>query len=139
MIEYRAGMSGVESSQLEGFFEGWPNPPSPETHRRILEGSDEVVLAVERESGLVLGFITAISDGVLTAYIPLLEVRVEYRGRGIGSELVRRMLARLNDLYAIDLCCDAELQPYYEKLGMKRSLGMSVRNYERQPGRLGLD
>ncbi len=135
MIDYRSAVSGIESSQLEGFFEGWPDPPSPETHRRILEQSDEVVLAIERESGLVLGFITAISDRVLTAYIPLLEVRVEYRGRGIGSELVRRMLARLDDLYVIDLCCDAELQFYYEKLGMNRSLGMSIRNYGRQSGR----
>ena len=29
----------VEPSQLDGFFEGWPDPPSPATLLRILRGS----------------------------------------------------------------------------------------------------
>jgi ribosomal protein S18 acetylase RimI-like enzyme len=42
----------------------------------------------------------------------------EYQRRGIGSELVRRVLVRLNGLYMVDLTCDAELVPYYERLGL---------------------
>jgi ribosomal protein S18 acetylase RimI-like enzyme len=119
---------------LEGFFEGWPNPPTPETHLRLLEQSDEVILAVDGVSGEVVGFITAISDGVLAAYIPLLEVRPAYRGQGIGTALVRRMLDRLDDLYMVDLLCDPALQPFYAALGMRPATGMMVRNYEQQSG-----
>ena len=122
---------GLDVSHVRGFFDGWPFPPSEETFLRILRGSAHVVLAVDEESGEVVGFITAISDGVLSAFIPLLEVRRDRRGTGIGSELVRRMLAKLDDLYMVDLTCDAGVQPFYERLGMQRFTAMVRRNYER--------
>ena len=134
MIRYTESVDGIEPQDLDGFFVGWPNPPSAETHLRLLNGSDHVVLAIDEVAGRVVGFITAISDGVLSAYIPHLEVRPEYQGQGIGSELVRRMLHRLRDLYTIDLLCDADVQPFYERLGMRRMQGMAVRNYDRQSG-----
>lgn len=78
--------------------------------------------------------ITAITDGVLAADIPHLEVLPVWQGRRIGSERVRRMLDRLRDLSMIDLMCHTELQPYYERFGFRRSQGMVIRNYDRQPG-----
>lgn len=111
---------------------GWPNPPSPQTHLRILQGSSHVVLAIEGED--VVGFINAISDGILSAYIPLLEVLPSHQGKGIGSELVRRMLKRLEGFYMVDLLCDPELESFYTRLGMHQTSGMMLRNYERQSG-----
>ena len=134
MIQYTCTSEGITPDKLAGFFEGWPNPPSPETHLRILEGSDHIVLAIDQGTGAVVGCITAISDGVLTAYIPMLEVLAAYRGVGMGSELVRRMLDQLGDLYAIDLLCDADVQPFYARLGMQPCPAMMVRNYARQSG-----
>jgi ribosomal protein S18 acetylase RimI-like enzyme len=89
-MRYQITVDGVDSSNLEGgFFEGWPNPPTPEAHLRILRGSAFVVLAISN-NGNVVGFITAISDGVSCAYIPHLEVLPPFRGNGIGTELVRQ-------------------------------------------------
>lgn len=134
MIEYTDTPENISPDDLRGgFFEGWPNPPSPETHLRLLRGSDEVVLALA-ESGDVVGFITAVSDGVLSAYLPLLEVLPGYRGGGIGGELVRRMLAKLDDLYMVDLTCDPDVQTFYALFGMEPATGMMVRRYERQSG-----
>lgn len=113
---------------------GWPNPPSPETHLRILQGSAAVGLAVDEASGQVVGFINAISDGFHAAFIPNLEVLPAYQGQGIGSELVRQMLRRLDRYYAIDLMCDVDVQPFYERLGLRRSTGMVLRHYPRQSG-----
>ena len=132
MIEYTDAAERIVSGQLEGFFVGWPNPPSPETHLRLLKRSDHAFLALDSKSGNVVGFVTAISDGMLSAYIPLLEVLPEYQGQGIGSELLRRMLAKLDGLYMIDLLCDSELRPFYERLGMKAVGGMMLRNFDRQ-------
>ncbi len=109
-------------------------PPSPETHLRILHGSDAVGLAIDDTTQQVVGFITAISDGVLSAYIPLLEVLPAYQGQGIGQLLVERMLARLADLYAVDLLCDVDMQSYYARFDMRPATGMKVRNYARQSG-----
>ena len=120
---------------IAGFFVDWPNPPDPETHLRILRESGVVVIAVDEDTHRVVGFITAITDGVLSAYIPLLEVLPAWQGRGIGQELVRRMLDRLKDLYMIDLLCDEGMQPFYDRLGFQRSSGMVIRNYAGQSGR----
>lgn len=133
MITYTTSLTDLTADYLRGgFFAGWPNPPTPETHLKLLHGSDHVILA--RDGDQVIGYITAISDGVLAAYIPHLEVLPAYRGQGIGSELVRQMLDKLRHLYMIDLMCDTDVQPFYERLGMRRYSGMIYRNYERQSG-----
>ena len=80
----------------------------------------------------VIGFISAISDGVSYAYIPHLEVLPEWQGKGIGSDLVRRMVRKLKDLYMIDLICDQQVQRFYERLGFEKAPGMIVRNFEQQ-------
>lgn len=121
MISYQDHLDGVTPERLTGFWSGWPSPPTPELHMRILEGSEAVVLATDALAGdRVVGFITAVGDGVLASYIPLLEVLPDYRGRGIGTELVRRLLERLRDRYMIDLVCDEDLVPFYERFGLTR-------------------
>ena len=134
MISFTDSVEGITPDRLDGFFAGWPNPPSPETHLKLLVNSDHLVLAVDDETRNVVGFVTAISDGVLAAFIPLLEVLPAYQGQGIGTELMRRMLEKLSGLYAIDLTCDPDLQRFYERLGMKPSRGMTIRSHERQSG-----
>ena len=81
-----------------------------------------------------MGFVTAISDGVLSAYMPLLEVLPDYQGRGIGRELVERMLTLLSGHYMIDLVCDKDMQSFYARFGMKPFIAMAIRNYDRQSG-----
>ena len=131
-ISYQTTTAAITPAMLAGFFAGWPNPPDAATHLRLLEDSQHRVLALADDR--VVGFVTAISDGVLSAYIPLLEVLPSFQGQGIGSELVRRLLQELNGLYAIDLMCDPELQPFYERLGFQRGQGMVRRCYENQAG-----
>ena len=93
-----------------------------------------MVIAIDEHSNKVVGFITAISDGVLSAYIPFLEVLPEYKNKGIGKKLVKQMLQELDNIYMVDLCCDDDLVPFYEKFGVIKVNGMVVRNYEMQSG-----
>lgn len=134
MIIYSDSLDGITAEKLQGFFVGWPNPPTPQTHLRILQGSAAVILALDDLSGQVVGFINAVGDGFHAAFIPNLEVLPEYQGQGIGSELVRRMLKKLEGYYAVDLLCDPDVQPFYERLGLRRATGMLWRNYPRQNG-----
>lgn len=132
MISYTDSLDGVTSEHLQGgFFAGWPNPPSPITHYRILENSAAIILA-RTANGDVVGFISAVSDHISCAYIPHLEVLPAYQGQGIGSELMHQMVEKLRHLYMIDLACDPPLRSFYERLGMKAVVGMVLRNYDRQ-------
>ncbi|MEG0386357.1 MAG: GNAT family N-acetyltransferase [Solibacillus sp.] len=131
---YKNNIDGISSTMLNGFFVDWPNPPNLQTHLKLLKNSSKVIIALDENTNQVVGFITAISDGVLSAYIPFLEVLPAYKNKGIGKELVKRMLQQLDDIYMIDLCCDDDLIPYYEKFCMIKSNGMLVRNYEMQSG-----
>jgi ribosomal protein S18 acetylase RimI-like enzyme len=134
MIRYLYSADNLYPDQLGGFFEGWADGPSAETHLKLLRSSDEIVLAIDEDSDKVVGFITAITDHIMSAYIPFLEVLPEYRRRGIGSELVRQLLKRLDKLYMIDLLCDEGLQQFYSALGMRPANGMMIRNYHLQSG-----
>jgi len=134
-LKYIQTLEGISPDMLKGgFFVNWPNPPTPETHYKLLKNSYQVVLALDEKSQQVVGFINAISDGVLSAYIPLLEVLPEHQNQGIGKKLVKKMLDQLKHLYMIDLLCDENLQGYYEKLGMNKAQGMMIRNYKNQSG-----
>jgi ribosomal protein S18 acetylase RimI-like enzyme len=128
VIVYETSLEGIRPQDLEGFFVGWPSPPTPERHLELLRGSEHVVLARDTDSQLVVGFVSVVGDGVLSAFVPLLEVLPDHQGRGIATELVRRALELLGDRYMVDLCCDEDLVPFYERFGMQRVAGMALRN-----------
>lgn len=126
MISYSTDVSGLTEDDLAGFFVGWPKPPSAAQHLAVLRGSYRVVLA--RADDQVVGFVNMISDGVLTAFIPWLEVLPAFQGQGIGTGLMGRILAEAQHFYSVDLVCDESLRPYYERIGMTALTGMILRN-----------
>ena len=126
-ITYQRGTDGINEKQLRGFFVGWPEPPDSARHLEILNGSSICILALDAQSEQVVGFTTAISDGSFAAYIPLLEVLPDYQGKQIGSELVRGMLAERDGHYMIDVVCDEDVQPFYERFGFQRWSAMIYR------------
>ena len=133
-LHYRFGPHALTLPQAEGFFVGWPTPPSSGVLLELLSQSDEALIALE--DGRIVGYVTALTDRILFSSITSLEVLPEYQSHGIGTELMRRMLERLSGVYATDLVCDANLVPFYESVGMRRLDGMGVRRYELQAGAL---
>lgn len=134
MIRYSQDIDNLEGESLKGFFVDWPNPPSVNKHLEILKNSQHVWIATDDREKKVVGFITAISDGVLSAYVPLLEVLPEFKNNGIGTQLVNHMLKTLKDYYMVDLICDRDLVGFYKKFDFKESSGMIIRHYDKQSG-----
>lgn len=126
VIRYEVGIQNLREESLEPFCVGWKVKPSPANLKRALANSYRVVLALDGEK--LLGFCNAVSDGVLSAYIPLLEVLPEAQGQGLGTALMKRMLEELGDHYMVDLLCDRQLVPYYNRFGMQELAGMGLRN-----------
>ncbi|MGN6793987.1 MAG: GNAT family N-acetyltransferase [Streptosporangiaceae bacterium] len=125
-IRYTEDAAEVDEHMLDGFFVGWPRRPSKAQHLAVLRGSFRAAVAIDESTGMVVGFVNVISDGVLTAFIPWLEVLPEYQGQGIGTELMRRALD-CEQMYSIDLVCDEPLLPYYARLGMTPIPGAGIR------------
>jgi GNAT superfamily N-acetyltransferase len=135
VIRYSEDLAGVRPHQLSGFFVGWPRCPSPEQHLAVLRGSYRVVVAIDDETDRVVGFVNLISDGVLTAFIPWLEVLPGYQKQGIGAGLMERILAGTGRFYSVDLVCDAGLLPYYERFGMLGTASAVLRHPDALAGR----
>ena len=135
MIEYIDNLENISTQMLKGFFVEFSRRPSSEKLYEILKNSEYKILALDTDKNRVVGFINAISDHTLSAYIPLLEVLPDYQKHGIGKELVRRMMEKLHDYYMIDICCDERLARFYGRFGMKRILAMTIRNYQNQLGK----
>ena len=127
-IVYQTTLKNIDAEMLNGFFVDWPNPPSNTILLKTLNQSAYIVLALDDNK--VVGFINAISDKVLSAYIPLLEVLTEYQGKGIGKQLVLEMEKQIQHLYMQDIICDKNIVPFYEKLGYFKINGMIKRNYK---------
>jgi ribosomal protein S18 acetylase RimI-like enzyme len=121
---------------LAGLHVGWPHPPSPEAHLASLAGCNARMLAVDDEADTIVGFLSAMTDGVLILYLWDLEVRPEYQARGIGTQLVRRTMEAVGPIYQVQLVTDRRTQPFYEKLGLKvddqRLVGMARIDRSRQ-------
>ena len=130
-ISYQTTITGITPAMLAGFFVGWPNPPDGATHLRFLEGSQHRVLALA--DGRVVGFVTAISDGVLCAYIPLLEVLPAYQGQGIGKMIMTALMTfcrdRLPASCYVSLIADGEAGRLYERFGFRDTLPASKGMY----------
>lgn len=134
MIHFQHHSAHITPAHLDGFFTGWPSPPTPQCHLRILQQSSRCIVALDDATGKVVGFITALTDGILSAYISLLEVLPEYQHQGIGRQLVCKMLEDLGPLYAIDLICDPALAEFYAHFDFTPYHGMIIRQYQQQSG-----
>ena len=119
VIYYTDDLASVREDMMHGFFASWPRRPSAGQHLAVLRGSYRSVVAIDNAHGRVVGFVNMLSDGVLTAFIPWLEVLPGYQGQGIGGELMRRILDGTDRFYSVDLVCDAPLVAYYERFGMR--------------------
>ena len=133
-IRYSTDKKDISGLIASNFFDGWPNKPTEEVLKKSIENADKVVLAIDPEKNQLVGYITALTDDVLAAYIPFLEVEKTYRNNGIGKTLVKKMLEQLDHLYMIDLVCDKELAGFYTEAGFESWHAMIKRNYANQRG-----
>jgi len=75
----------------------------------------------------LIGMGRVISDGVITGIICGVCVLPDYQSKGIGKEIISRLVQYCEQKRVIpQLLCVEALEPYYEKLGFKTfSLGMT--------------
>jgi GNAT superfamily N-acetyltransferase len=119
MIEYRDGADALEPGQLAHLFEsvGWHDRArDPERLARKIRGSMYAVSALD--AGALVGVAQAISDGAFHAYVTSVAVFPAYQRRGIGRELVGRLLDGRPHITFV-LHADPPIHPFYLRCGFR--------------------
>lgn len=94
---------------------------------KAMEQSYYVIYAYIGEK--LIGTGRVISDGIINAYLCGLGVVEEYRSKGIGTEISKRLVehCKRNNLH-IQFFCEEKLVSYYKKMGFEVfAVGMKVK------------
>lgn len=78
------------------------------------------------EGDKLIGLISTIDDGVMTAYIHYVLVMPEYQGRGIGRELVHLATEHYKDYLRLLLVAYDNEIDFYERCGFTKGEGKAV-------------
>ncbi len=103
---------------------GWSSGHFPEKLVKAMHGFETVYTAWDGEK--LVGLISAMDDGVMTAYIHYLLVRPEYQGAGVGRTLVEKMKETYRDYLRIVLVAYDEELGFYESCGFKKAKDASA-------------
>lgn len=98
---------------------GWSSARKPELLLRALSNSETLVSAWD--SCKLVGLGNAISDGFLVVYYPHLLVLPDYRGRGVGSEILRRLRCLYKHFHQHVIIAEAGAVEFYRSEGFSRA------------------
>jgi len=118
----------LTSKQLEDLFLSveWSSGHYPDKLAIAMQNYETVFTAWDGDpstsSGQVklVGLISAMDDGIMTAYIHYLLVRPEYQGKGIGEQLLERTKEKYKDYLRIVLVAYDKECGFYEHCGFKK-------------------
>ena len=95
-----------------------------EVHRKTFTASASVVFVYDDQK--LIGFGRAISDGLIQAAIYDVAVTPAFQGKGIGKQIIERIVASLPGCNFI-LYASPGKEPFYEKLKFRRmKTGMAL-------------
>ena len=97
----------------------WSAASQPIALRNGLVNSHSLVTAWDGDRLIGLG--NAISDGHLVVYYPHLLVDPEYQGKGVGSELMKRLTSKYEGFHQHMLVADGRAIDFYRKRGFVRA------------------
>jgi len=110
----------LTSAQLEDLFISveWSSGHYPDKLAIAMQNYETVFTAWDGER--LVGLISAMDDGIMTAYIHYLLVRPEYQGKGIGQQLIERTKEKYKDYLRIVLVAYDKECGFYEHCGFKK-------------------
>ena len=108
--------------------EWWTRGRTLDETRRLVEHTDLVLGICERDTGHLAAFARVLTDRTFRAFVYDVIVDPRYRGAGLGTRLMRRILDHevLARVPQIDLNCRPVLQPFYRRLGFRDDIDGTV-------------
>ena len=119
-----------------------PDVP-PEALRRLLDQTDwargrstdgiatslrnSVAVVSAWDGDALIGFARAVGDGAYRALVEDVVVEQAWRGKGVGRELMARLMAQLSSIEEVRLATGPETAPFYERFGFALDSGANMR------------
>lgn len=120
-VTYRDSKSVPRESVLELYRAvGWSSAEKPDQLHQGLQNSHALITAWDGER--LVGLANAISDGYLVVYYPHVVVHPDYQRRGIGRELMARLMQRYEGFHQHSVLADNNAVSFYERCGFERSV-----------------
>jgi GNAT superfamily N-acetyltransferase len=121
-ISYSMSTDGIDWAELKRVLvaDDFDNGRTPEQYRSSHRNSYAVIFALAADGAgghRIVGNGRLLSDGVCNAYLVDIWTASSHRRQGIGSELVRRLIATVPGQH-VGLFTD-DMQPFYAGLGFK--------------------
>lgn len=90
------------------------------------------IAVYEEENQKLIGFVDSVSNGVTDAYIQDLMVHPDFQGKGLGSELMNKMIDYLKKagVYMISVLYDEGLKDFYARFGFYNLLCGQMETYK---------
>jgi GNAT superfamily N-acetyltransferase len=120
-------LSSSHVEQLHQLYQGefWSRARTLEQTRRIVAGSSLNVGLADSSNGALAAYARVLTDGVVKAFIFDMIVDPRYRGRGLGTRVINRILGHflLSQVEHVELYCLPELAPFYARWGFSSDVG----------------
>jgi len=98
---------------------GWSSGKKPLLLQKALANSATLVSAWIGDE--LIGVGNAITDGYLVVYYPHMLVHPKYQGKGIGSEIMQRIMNRYKGFHQHILVADGRAIDFYKKCGFRQA------------------
>ena len=87
----------------------------------LIKGSFVFAVVVDKKTGKTIGMGRVLSDGISDAYIQDLVILQEYRNKGIGKKLVKKLIdyCKSKNIHWIALISEPNQEEFYKKIGFK--------------------
>lgn len=126
-LEFINRLDAHQTHQLLELYqnEWWTRGRTLEDVQVMLADEHPIFAYTEATSRRLVAFARVLTDGVFKALLFDVIVAEDYRGTGLGKQLMDRVLAdpRLASVRHIELYCLPELVPFYERCGFASDVG----------------
>jgi ribosomal protein S18 acetylase RimI-like enzyme len=120
-IEYKSATKrAISAADVRRLYDGaswWPAWDVAGIQKAI----DASIAVGAWEGERLVGFSRALSDGVHRAYVEDVVIDPDYRGQGIGENMVAALMEQLGDVHIVSLFCEPERVNFYSRNGFRPS------------------
>lgn len=102
---------------------GWWNERTEQDMEKMLS---QAMAVGAWENNKLIGFARVISDGIFRAYIEDVVIHSSFNRKGIGTQLIAKVVEGLFNIDVISLFCEEDLIAFYSKNEFKKSKSQFV-------------